>query len=450
MKHKEVSIMAWKEEYDKKLVSIEKAVEIVESGDLVCTPGGPCAAYDLLETLAARKDELENVRVASALLMKPLPHFDASFKGHIGHIALFLGPLERMFMPQDNIEVLSCSFSHFDSLISYRLKPNVLMIACSEPDSRGYMSFGPGGASVIHSIRKTAQKVIVQVNKKVPHVFGTHAMMHVREADCICEHESPLPILPDIPVNDTHRQIASHIIDHIPDGATIQLGLGEIANAVGFFLKDKRDLGAHTEMLTDSMMDLCMEGAINGSRKKFFPGKISFGFGVGSTELYDFMDHNPMLESMPIHYITDIRNIAMMDNFISVNNALTVDLTGQVSSESIGFTMYSGTGGQLDFVRGAHYSKGGKSFIALGATGESKGKMFSRITTRLVPGTIITTPRSDVQYVVTEYGIADLWVKSISERAEAMISIAHPDFRDSLMDEAIEAGIIPKKAVMTK
>ena len=442
--------MSWQEQYSQKCVDVAEAVKLVESGDIVCTPGGPCASYDLMDALAQRKDELENVKVSSALLMRPVPHFGADFKGHIGHIALFLGPLERIFMKGENIEVLSCSFSHFDSLITRRLKPNVLFMTCSPPDERGFMSYGPGGASVIHSIRKTAEKVIAQVNRKTPHVFGTHAMIHVRDVDVICEHDSDIPVLPDIPVNDDHKKIASHIIDLIPDGACIQLGLGEIANAVGFFLREKRDLGAHTEMLTDSMMDLCNEGVINCSRKQFFPGKITFGFGVGSSELYRFMDKNPMLESMPIHFVTDIRNIAMMDNFVSVNNALSVDLTGQVSSESIGFTMYSGTGGQLDFVRGARYSKNGMSFIALNSVSEKNGKLISRIKTALEPGTIVTTPRTDVQYIVTEYGIADLWLKQVNERTEAMISIAHPDFRDALYREATEAGLIAKSTVLVK
>jgi 4-hydroxybutyrate CoA-transferase len=434
--------MSWQEDYKKKLVSIQEAVKLVKSGDHVCTPGGPCAAYDLITELANRYEELENVIVSSALMMRPVPHFEAKYKGHITHLALFLGPLERLFVPQGNIKVNSCSFSNFDDLITKELRPDVLFMVCSEPDEWGYMSYGPGGASVNYSILKTARKVVVQVNKNVPYVNGTHAHIHVSNVDCICEHDYDIPILPNIPITDVEKKIAANIVDRIPDGATIQLGFGAIANAIGFFLDSKKDLGVHTEMLTDSMMDLAKKGVITGSHKTYYPEKITFGFGVGSKELYEFMHHNPMLESMPIHYINDINNIAMNDNFISINNCLTVDLTGQVCSESIGFNMFSSTGGQLDFVRGARRSKGGKSFMALNSMSVTKDGPISRISSTLPPGTIVTTPRSDVQYVVTEYGIADLWLKSVEDRAKAMISIAHPDFRERLEKEAREGGLI--------
>ena len=434
--------MTWQEDYKKKLVSIQEAVKLVKSGDHVCTPGGPCAAYDLITELANRYEELENVIVSSALMMRPVPHFEAKYRGHISHLALFLGPLERLFVPHGNIKVNSCSFSNFDDLITKELRPDVLFMVCSEPDEWGYMSYGPGGASVNYSILKTARKVVVQVNKKVPYVNGTHAHIHVNNVDCICEQDYDIPILPNIPITDVEKKIAANIVDRIPDGATIQLGFGAIANAIGFFLDSKKDLGVHTEMLTDSMMDLAKKGVITGSRKTYYPEKMTFGFGVGSKELYEFMHHNPMLESMPIHYINDINNIAMNDNFISINNCLTVDLTGQVCSESIGFNMFSSTGGQLDFVRGARRSKGGKSFMALNSMSVTKDGPISRISSTLPPGTIVTTPRSDVQYVVTEYGIADLWLKSVEDRAKAMISIAHPDFRERLEKEAREGGLI--------
>jgi 4-hydroxybutyrate CoA-transferase len=442
--------MGWEETYKKKLVSIKDAVKAVKSGDFVCTPGGPSAAYDLMTELAGRYEELENVTVSSALMMRPLPHFETKYQGHIGHLALFMGPLERIFMPQGNIKVNSCSFSNFDDLITKELRPDIIFIECSEPDEWGYMSFGPGGASVNHSILKTVREVVVQVNKKVPYVFGTHAHMHVSQATCICEQDHDIPILPNIPITDVEKQIASHIVERIPDGSTVQLGFGAIANAVGFFLDSKKDLGVHTEMITDSMMDLAKKGVVNGTYKAYYPGKMTFGFGVGSKELYEFMHRNPMLESMPIHFINDIDNIAMNDNFISINNALTVDLTGQVCSESIGFNMFSSTGGQLDFVRGARRSKGGKSFMALNSMSVTKSGPVTRIAATLPPGTVVTTPRSDTQYVVTEYGIADLWLKSIEDRARAMIRIAHPDFREGLEKEALEAGLISKKVMITK
>ncbi len=222
----------------------------------------------------------------------------------------------------------------------------------------------------------------------------------------------------------------------------MQFGIGGTSNVVGLHLKEKKDLGAHTEMLTDSMMDLFEEGVITGRRKTFHPGKIVCGFSVGTKKLYDFMDNNPICEFAPIHYTNNVDNIAKNDTMVSINNTLTVDLTGQCASESLGHSMYSGTGGQVDFVRGAAKSKGGMSFMTLPSTSMTKNGRISRIVSQFLPGTVVTTPRSDVQYIVTEWGIADLKLKSIHSRIKEMLKIAHPDFRDQLKYEAEQAGLL--------
>jgi len=282
----------------------------------------------------------------------------------------------------------------------------------------------------------------VQVNEHTPFVNGSQAVLHVSDVDYIVENHHPLPEIPEIPISDVEQKIGEHVVERIPDGATIQIGIGAVSDAVGNLLASKKELGVHTEMMTNSMMHLAEKGVITGSKKTLHPGKMVCGFAIGNAELYKFVDHNPICEFAPVYYVNKVSNIAKNDNMISINNTMTVDLTGQCASESIGFSMYSGTGGQLDFIRGANLSQGGKSFITLPSTSETKSGTISRIVSAFKPGTVITTPRSDARYIVTEYGVADLWLKSVPKRVKEMISIAHPDFRDSLEKEAREAGLL--------
>jgi 4-hydroxybutyrate CoA-transferase len=260
--------------------------------------------------------------------------------------------------------------------------------------------------------------------------------------DWIVEKDHPLTELPEIPISEEDEKIGAFIAERVPDGATIQLGIGGTSNAVGHLLKDKKDLGVHTEMLTESVMDLYDSGAVTCKKKTFHPGKILTGFCIGSRKLYDFIDHNPICEFAPIYYTNNVGNIAKNDKMVSINNTMTVDLTGQCASESLGHAMYSGTGGQADFVRGSAMSKGGMSFIALPSTSMTKNGRITRVVSEFLPGTIVTTPRSDVHYVVTENGVADLRLKSVPERVREMLKIAHPDFRDQLKHEAEKAGLL--------
>ena len=431
----------WEPDYKKKLVSLDEAAKLIKSGDSILMSAGPSAPIDLMNAMARRYKELENVTVTSGLLLSPMSHLGAEYKGHIKHHTLFLGPLERMFLAQGNIEVTSFQFSKTDELIP-SLKANVALFEVSPPDSRGFMSYGPLGTLYNGIASRNAEKIVVQVNRKTPFVNGIDAHIHVSKVECICHSDHDLAVLPDTPPDEDDRKIAQYIVEQIPDGACLQLGIGNVANAVGFELQNKKDLGVHTEMLTDSMVALVNKGVINCEKKALHRDKIVCSFGLGSRELYDFMDRNPMVSTFPISYVCDINNIAKNDNFISINNALTVDLTGQVCSETLGYSQYSGTGGQLDFVRGAQLSKGGKSFIALKSVAENKKGKFSRISCAFAPGTVVTTPRSDVQYIVTEHGIAYLHNRSIPQRVKSLIAIAHPDFRDQLMREAKEAGVL--------
>lgn len=431
----------WEADYKKKLVSLDDAAKLIRSGDNIMMSAGPSTPVDLMNAIAKRYKELDNVTVTSGILMNLLSHLSAEYKGHINHHTVFLGPLERMFLNQGNIEVTSYQFSKSDE-IAVDAHPNVALFEVSPPDERGFMSFGPLGTFNNGTVSRCVEKIIVQVNKKTPFVNGIDADIHVSKVHYICEADHDLTELPEAPPDPDDHKIAKYIVEQIPDGACIQLGLGKVANAVGFQLASKKDLGVHTEMLTDSMVVLANKGVINCEKKTLHRGEIVCGFGIGTKMLYDFMDRNPLLSTFPISYVCDLRNIAQIDTFMSINNALTIDLTGQVCSETIGYSQYSGTGGQLDFVRGAQLSKGGKSFIALKSVAETKKGRISRITCALPPGTIVTTPRSDVQYVVTEYGIAYLHNQSIEKRVKSLVAIAHPDFRDQLIKEAKDAGLI--------
>ncbi len=434
--------MKWQDEYKKKLVTAEKAASLVKSGDTVGVSAGCSAPINIINALCKRREELKDVSLFSGVSMYPFEFFKPEFKGHINFTSFFLGPMERLFMnTKGNINPLSYQLSLSDE-IAKLLKANLVIMEVTRPDSRGYMSFGPVGVYNNDISAELADTVIVQVNSETPFVHGMQNVIHVNDVDYIVEGDHPLAELPDIPITDVERKIGELIAAKIPDGATIQLGIGGVANAVGYLLEEKKDLGVHTELMTDSMMDLAIKGVITGRKKTFNHGKMVASFAIGSRALYDFIDHNPVCEFCPVSFTNNILNIAKNDNFISISNTLTADLTGQCGSESLGFRMYSGTGGQLDFVRGSILSKGGKSFLALPSTADTKEGRISRIVTKFQPGTVISTPRSDVQYIVTEYGIADLWLKSVSDRVKEMISIAHPDYRDELEKEAIEVGLL--------
>jgi len=436
--------MSWQDKFKRKLVSVEDAAAVVKSNDRIyfCPVGG--APVDLVNAICRRKDDLQNVMIISGLLLYPFEVFKAEFKGHIGYTSLFLGPIERKFFPQGNIDIISYQFGQTVWETENIFRANVFIADVSPPDEMGRMSLGVMGTFNGHQAAKLAEKVIVQVNRQSPYVYGCdEAFLTVDDVDYICEQDHKLPELPSIPLTDMEKTIASKIIPYIEDGSTIQIGVGGLGNAVGFYLDHHKDLGIHTEMFVDSMVALAEKGVVNGSRKTLHPGEITVSFGIGSQKLYDFMNRNKVLKAYPITYVADENVIGSNEKFISINNAIMCDLTGQVCAESIGFQQYSATGGQLNFVRGARLSKGGKSFLTLDSTvTKQDGTVYSRILSAFPPGAVVTTPRSDVDYIVTEYGAVHLRGKSISDRVKDMISIAHPDFREKLTKEAAEAKLI--------
>ena len=427
--------MQWQEIYKQKLVSVEDAAKYIESGDKAWFGACSSAPIQLLEAIGERVDELENVDLITAMALYPYNFFQSEkYIGKINFHTVFYGAFERKFFGKGNINVNSVHLSNVARSMREYYKTNVLLADVSLPDEEGYMYYGSMGVAVNGDVEAFATKKIVQVNKFQPKVKGTKHRIHVSEVDAICEFDHKLPELPQPPVSEVDKKIAELILPHIPDGATIQLGLGGLANAIGYGLEAKKNLSVHTEMFTDSMVYLAKKGVING--------KMYAAFGLGSTELYTFIGEGKV-ELAPISVVNNPYEIGKNKNFISINACLMADLTGQVCSESIGHNQYSSTGGQLDYVRGASISEGGISFICLASTIKNKdGSIKSTINLNLPDGEVVTTPRTDVMRIVTEYGIADLYNKPLRERVKAMISIAHPDFRESLTKEAREAGLL--------
>ncbi len=426
--------MDWKQIYNSKLVSVEKAAATIKSGDRIWF--APCsgAPIQLLEALADRVDELQDVHVISGLYLHPFKFMkDPKFIGRINAHTMFYGPYERNFFKVGNITINSVTFSKVHIYLRDYFKANVLATEVSPPDDEGYMTYGAMGVSWNGMVADVAERIVVQVNKAQPKVNGIEHRIHVSKVDTICEFDHPLPPLPLATPTETDNKIADNLVPYIPDGAAIQFGVGGLANAIGYRLESKKNLSIHTEMFTDSMMHLVKVGAVTG--------KMVAGFGLGSVELYNFMA-DPRVELIPNRIVNDPSEIAKVDNFVSINGTLMADLTGQACSESVGFFQYSSTGGQLDFVTGAALSKGGKSFLCLPSTIETKDGIKSTITSELLPGAAVTTPRSAVMYMVTEHGVADLYLRTIPERVKAMVGIAHPDFREGLRKQAIEVGLI--------
>ena len=439
-----VSNKEWKSEYARKLVTAEEAAAQVNSGDWIIVPPVNSAPIDILTALAARKDEIEKVKIASNLMIWPYAFLGGDYVGKITYYSGYCGPLERMFMSQGNVVPFPMHLSKAYKALNLYGAHDVAMIEVTPPDERGFMNYGPCGVVYGRYSTTKCKKVIAQVNAKTPWIHGIENMIHVSEIDYIVEKDHDLPGVPEIEITEVEKQIGHNVADLIPDGATIQLGIGGIPNAVAYFLHEKKDLGVHAEILSDAVAELAELGVITGRKKTIFRDKIAVGgLIIGTQRLLDFCDNNPTILSMPIQIANHYDTIRRHDNLCSINSALTVDLTGQIASETIGHSVYSATGGQADFVRGALASKGGKSFICLPATGKNKdGSLMSRIVLNFTPGTVVTTPRSDAMYIVTEYGVADVFMKSVPDRVKALISIAHPDFREELEKQAFEAGLL--------
>lgn len=321
-------------------------------------------------------------------------------------------------------------------------RPTVAFLEVSRPDENGYMSYGPTGGCVNKYVLQTADRVIVQVNENIPYVTGIDCLIHVSDVDAIVEAADSLSVLPDDTVDAVTQKISDQIMELVPDGATVQLGIGRLSTAIGYGLRERNDLGIHTEMFCTPMMDLMKEGNVTNRRKGFMDGRSVFAFAMGSEAMYEFMDHNENLYCGMFPYVNDPRIIMQNKRMISINSAMAIDIFGQAAADSLGYRQQSAVGGQLDFVRGAQWSEEGKSFIAASSSFMQNGVRRSKIVFRFPEGTAVTTPRSDVQYVVTEYGCVNLKSLDMADRVRAMISLAHPDFRDGLTQEAKDHHLI--------
>ncbi|MGY0401725.1 acetyl-CoA hydrolase/transferase family protein [Carnobacterium jeotgali] len=431
--------MSFKDDYQAKVKSLAEAAAQIQSNERIMSNPVAAMPISLITAITKRYKEYENVTLYSAFIIHPFDFFtNPEVAEKIRYHSFFMGPLERQLVSYGTFSVDPVNFSNLNLLIEQRIKPTTFVTTVSEMDEEGYFNYGPMGVTIGEVSSKVAQKVIIQVNKNVPKVNGTHNKIHIDDVDIIVEQDEQLLEIPETPSSNIDKKIAEWIVPHVKDGSTIQIGFGGLANAVSYGLDSKKDLAVHTEMITESMVYLTEKGVITGP--------IRGGFAMGTRKLYDFSGDNDQISIEPLHLVNDPSRIAQIDNFVSVNGCLMADLTGQVVSEGAGTRFISSVGGANDFVRGATKSKGGQSFICLPSTNknEKTGEVTSNIMMSFPPATPVTVPRADVQYIVTEHGIADMFNRSIEDRVEQMISIADPEFRDELRTQAITAGFIRK------
>lgn len=427
----------WRQQYQALRMTAAQAAELIRDGDTVAVTASANWPYGMDTALTARLRSLGgHMEVDSLFAPLDTALLAAENADLVDYNANFFAG-ERLLAAHGNVHFVPTHLSATGAWMASR-RPRAAVITCTPPDENGWMSRSLWGAHVHRKVLEQAKVVIVEVNDQLP-AFASdgegHMMFHVSEADAIVENSRPPAEHPPVPADGTDRAIAGYIADLVPDGACVQFGLGGLANAVGECLAyaGKRDLGIQSEVLSNCVVDLMERGVINNSRKQTCPGRSVGAYFIGDRRLWDFAKENPAFCFKEIDWVNDPRNIARNDNVVSVNNAMEIDLTGQVNSESVGPRQYSGTGGQLEWVLGAQWSKGGKSIIALRSSYRDKsGALHSKIVPQLAPGSVVTTPRTCVQYVVTEYGAADLRYKSVLERAKALIAIAHPDFREEL------------------
>ncbi|HPF43076.1 MAG TPA: acetyl-CoA hydrolase/transferase C-terminal domain-containing protein [Syntrophomonadaceae bacterium] len=439
---KEKTYSTWQEEYKSKMTSAEEIAKYVRNDEVVMLAGGINIPHEFSVELSKRAENLRNVTICLGLALKLYDYMQPQFKEHFRIETPFVGPVERMCLDWKTAEYIPVHLNQLAPWMEYR-KPQIVGFSVTPPDENGYMNRSCFGGLVPKPSIEAANMVFAEVNNNLPWLNGDALKIHVSEIDLLYESDAAPTEIPEIPITDVERQIANYIAELIPNGATIQLGLGGLANAIGYFLKDKKDLGVHSEVIQNSFIELVQSGVVNNSKKTLHPGQLVATFCVGDKKLWDFCDHNKDFLFTEVAYNNDPYVIGKNDNLISVNNALTMDLTGQAGSESIRHRQYSGTGGQVNFVTGANFSKGGKSIMALNSTYKDKdGKLKSTIVPFIPPGTIVTTSRNDVEYIITEYGVVNLRYQGVSQRVKKMIGIAHPQFRDELTFQAKKIGWI--------
>jgi acetyl-CoA hydrolase len=426
--------MSWSEAYRRKVTSAEAAVRTVASGEHVWLHAGCNNPEELLSALVGRASELRDVELTHLLTFGAAPHVDPRYAGSFRHRALFTGPNVREAVNEGRADFVPVFLSEIPGLIRSRVTPvDVAFIHIAPPDDHGFCSYGVG-VECTKAAAESARAVVALVNRQMPRSLGD-CFIHASRLTHVVEIDRPLVELPMFTqVGEVARAIGRSVADLIENGSTLQMGIGEIPDAVLLFLKQKKDLGIHTEMFSDGMVELFESGVVTGEAKTLHKGKIVASFVLGSKKTFDFLDNNPSVEFHPSDYVNDPFVIAQNDKMVAINSAIAVDITGQVCADSMGRKVYSGFGGQVDFIRGATRSRGGKPIIALPAT--AKDGEVSRIVDALEEGSGVVTSRADVHYVVTEYGVANLYGKSLRERADALIACAHPQFRDELRSAA--------------
>jgi 4-hydroxybutyrate CoA-transferase len=416
-----------------RVVDAAEAVAGIESGHQIYVHGAAATPSVLLDALVARAAELSDVRIVHLHADGPGPHLAPEMAGHFYHRALFIGPNARAAVNEGRAEYIPAFLSDIPSFFRRGILPlDAVLINVSRPDIHGFCSLGTSVDALPAAIR-SSRTVIAQLNAAMPRTLGD-SFVHVSQIDLGVEVEVPPYVHPVVEVGDVERRIGQHVAELVPDGATVQMGIGAIPAAIAGALVDKRDLGIHTELMTDVVLDLVEAGAVTGARKEINVGRVVAAFMMGSERLYRWVDDNPMIEMRPVDYTNDTTVIRRFRRMVAVNSAIEVDLTGQVCADSIGSTLYSGVGGQMDFVRGAALAEEGRAIICFPST--AAGGTVSRIRSFLREGAGVVTTRAHVETIVTEWGTAEMHGRSIRERARALIDIAHPDFRDELRAEA--------------
>lgn len=427
--------------YQEKLTTPDKIARQVQSGWLLGMDTATSQTPAIMTAIAEhiRSSDITGVKVQALLDAYPFEFYtDPTLAGKMTGYSWFSSSAARKAVNAGYADIIPAYYRDFPTRIRAEYDYDAVCVEVAPMDRHGYFSLALNGSYIDAMLDKT-KRIFLEVNDRQPRGL-CGSLIHISQVDAIVEYNHDLPVLPPVQLDEVSKTIGGLIAERIPDGACLQLGIGAIPDATGMALKSKHDLGIHTEMFTDSMVELIECGAVNNSKKQIHRGKTVTTFAFGSQRIYDYIDDNPAVEILPVEYVNDPDVICQNDNMISINAAVEVDLFGQVCAESVGTKHMSGSGGQIDYVRGACQSRGGKSFIAFTST--AKGGTISKIKPILTPGAVVTTSKNDVDYIVTEYGVAHMRGRSLGERARQLIAIAHPDFRDELTFEAKKRGIM--------
>jgi acyl-CoA hydrolase len=425
--------------YLQKRMSAADAVRQVHNGDFIIVPTAASEPPTLLAALSEQRRDFLDIKIAQILAIRKYGYFDPETAHHIRHVAFFFGGASRAGGQAGWVDFIPAYFSEMPSQIERGQIPADVVFAMASPmDAHGYFSLSLGADYTMAAIAR-ARAVVLEVNPNVPFAYG-NCHVHISQVTALVESSEPVFEVALPKIGPVQQAIGKYVADMIDDGSTLQIGYGGIPDAVVMQLTEKHDLGIHTEMIGDGILSLVECGAVTNKRKTYLPGKMIATFALGSAKLYRFLDRNPALEIHPVDFTNDPYLAGKNDNMVAINATLQIDLLGQCGSESLGFTPYSGTGGQSDFVRAANRSKGGKAFIVLPSTAKNDG--ISRIVPTLSPGTHVSTSKNDINYVVTEFGVAQLRGKSAKQRAQELIAIAHPNFRSELTEQARRMNLL--------